>query len=217
MKEMHREFWEARWAEGRIGFHQGRPNELLERHAAVLDGRRRVLVPLSGKSVDLRLLAERGHDVVGIELVRAAVEAFFEEQGIEASEVELGPYRGLTGGGVTLLAGDFFEATRDALGHFDAIYDRAALVALPRETRASYAAHCQRLLGASGRVALIAFAYDPSRMEGPPFSVDDAEVRLLYAPHDVRLVEERLEPPPPHLSERGLGEIAERLYVIDLR
>jgi thiopurine S-methyltransferase len=217
MVEMNHEFWESRWADGRIGFHQGRPNELLERHAGVLDGRRRVLVPLCGKSVDMRFLAERGHDVVGIELVRGAIESFFEEQDIETAEIELGPYRGLVGGSVTLLAGDFFEATRDALGNFDAIYDRAALVALPSDSRASYAAHCQRLLGASGRVALISFAYDQAKMEGPPFSVDDAEVRLLYSPHDVQMVDERLEAPPPHLAERGLGEITERLYVIDLR
>jgi thiopurine S-methyltransferase len=214
---MDHEFWETRWAEGRIGFDQSAPNPLLERHEGVLEGRRRVLVPLCGKSVDMRFLAAGGHDVVGIELVRRAIDSFFEEQEIEASEVEVGPYRGLAGGGVTLLAGDFFEATREALGRFDAIYDRAALVALPPEMRASYVAHCQRLLGPGGRVVLVTFAYDPSKMEGPPFSVDDEAVRLLHAAHDVQLIEERAEPPTPHLAERGLSEIIERLYVIDLR
>jgi thiopurine S-methyltransferase len=214
---MEHDFWESRWAEGRIGFHQGEPNPLLVRHASVLEGRRRVLVPLSGKSVDMRFLAERGHDVVGIELVRAAIEAFFEEQELDASEVEIGPYRGLAGGGVTLLAGDFFRSTGAALGHFDAIYDRAALVALPAEMRAEYVAHCQRLLGPGGRVALISFAYDESKMEGPPFSVDDEAVRLLYAAHDVRIVEERAEPASAHMKDRGLSEIVERLYAIDLR
>jgi thiopurine S-methyltransferase len=214
---MEHEFWESRWAEGRIGFHEGRPNPLLERHVDLLEGRRRVLVPLAGKSVDMRYLAERGHDVVGIELVRAAIEAFFEEQGIESSEVEIGPYRGLSGGGVTLLAGDFFEATREALGHFDAIYDRAALVALPPAMRTRYADHCQRLLGPGGRIALVSFAYEQRLMEGPPFSVDDEAVRLLYAAHHVALVEERVEPVSPHLRERGLSEIRERFYSIDLR
>lgn len=214
---MERDFWEARWAAGQIGFHQGKPNRLLARHADLLDGRRRILVPLAGKAVDLRFLAARGHEVVGIELVRAAVEAFFEEQGIEARATTLGPYQGLTGGGVTLLVGDFFAATPEGIGRFDAIYDRAALVALPSAMRARYVPHGLGLLEEGGRVVLISFAYDQSKMEGPPFSVDDDEVRRLYAPHEVRIVEEREEPTAPHLAERGLTSLTERLYAIDIR
>ena len=214
---MERDFWEARWAAGQVGFHQGRPNPLLEHHAGLIHDRRRILVPLAGKAVDMRFLAERGHDVVGIELVRGAIEAFFEEQEIETNEVEVGRFRGLVGGGVTLLAGDFFETTPELLGRFDAIYDRAALVALPSEMRARYVEHGARLLGSGGRVALITFAYDQAKMDGPPFSVDDEAVRLLYAGHDVALVEERSEPPSPAFAARGLTEFLERLYVIDLR
>ena len=49
------DFWIARWAEGRIGFHEGRPNTFLTHHVARLGSHRRVLVPLCGKSEDLAI------------------------------------------------------------------------------------------------------------------------------------------------------------------
>jgi thiopurine S-methyltransferase len=49
--------WLARRRDGRIAFHEGRPNDLLVHHAARLAGCRRVRVPLCGKAEDLALLA----------------------------------------------------------------------------------------------------------------------------------------------------------------
>lgn len=59
------------------------------------------------------------------------------------------------------------------------VYDRAALVALPGEMRARYAAHLTAVSKAAPQF-LITFAYDQSQMEGPPFSVPGEEVRRLY-------------------------------------
>ncbi|NLE47300.1 MAG: thiopurine S-methyltransferase, partial [Sandaracinaceae bacterium] len=92
------EVLEERWERGEIGFHEGRPNQLLEKHIGLFEGRRRVLVPLSGKAVDLRFLAERGLEVVGVELVEAAARAFFEEQALEMSERREGDFLVLESG-----------------------------------------------------------------------------------------------------------------------
>jgi thiopurine S-methyltransferase len=73
-------FWQARWDTGQIGFHEGRPNRYLTEFVDTLGEGRRVLVPLCGKTVDLAYLAERGHQVVGVELVEAAVIGFFAER-----------------------------------------------------------------------------------------------------------------------------------------
>src|SRR6185503_16503780 len=62
---MHREFWINRWNENQIGFHVKGVNPLLTRFWPSARGR--VLVPLCGKSEDLRWLAERRHEVVGVE------------------------------------------------------------------------------------------------------------------------------------------------------
>ncbi len=81
--------------------------------------------------------------------------------------------------GLTIFAGDIFALDRDALDRVDAIYDRAALVALPAATRTLYAAH---LLAITDRAPqfVITFDYDQSRMDGPPFSVNEAEMRAHY-------------------------------------
>ena len=75
------EDWQERWREGRIGWHQSGGHPGLQRHWPWTG--RRVLVPLCGKAVDLRWLAERGNAVVGVELSPLAVESFFAEQGLQ--------------------------------------------------------------------------------------------------------------------------------------
>src|SRR5215510_3121795 len=103
--------WLARWRDGRIGFHEGRPNELLERHIGRLAGRRRVLVPLCGKAEVLAFLAAHGHEVIGIELVEQAVREFFADHALTPSIVPRGPLVAYTAPPVTLLSGDFFATT----------------------------------------------------------------------------------------------------------
>ena len=81
---MH-EDWLARWRDGRIAFHEGHPNVLLEHHIARLAGCRRVLVPLCGKAEDLAYLAAQGHAVLGVELAEQAIREFFEAHGLAPS------------------------------------------------------------------------------------------------------------------------------------
>lgn len=178
---MEAEFWHARWREGRIGFHEGKPNRMLERYAGLLAGRARVLVPLCGKADDLAFLASAGHEVVGVELVESAVRDFFVERGLTPSVREVGPFRAYSAGRVTLYAGDFFAATRELLGPLDALYDRAALIALPEPMRRAYAEALRGLMPAGALGLLVTIDYAEGGMEGPPFSIPEAHLRELYA------------------------------------
>lgn len=94
-----------------------------------------VLVPLCGKSLDLRWLAQRGHDVVGVELSGQAVSEFYREWGKQPTRKPVGELFRWQADGVALFEGDFFEFRTDRA--FELFYDRAALVALPREMRAA--------------------------------------------------------------------------------
>ncbi|HEU4733334.1 MAG TPA: thiopurine S-methyltransferase [Kofleriaceae bacterium] len=183
------EDWLARWRDGRIGFHEGRPNTLLEHHAARLAGCRRVLVPLCGKSEDLALLAAQGHEVVGVELAEPAVRAFFDEHGLVPVVTARGPFVEYRAGTITLLAGDMFATTPELVGPIDAFYDRAALIALPPELRPRYVEQVRSLApGGSGLV--ITLEYDQSLMTGPPFAVLEPELRALYAGASIEALEE---------------------------
>jgi len=189
---MEIDFWAQRWKEGRIGFHEGRTNTFLARHAGRLGPPpRRVLVPLCGKTEDMAFLAAQGHDVVGIEAIEDAVKAFFREHDLEPSVRELDRgVRAYSSERVTLLAGNVFDCTREHVGAVDALYDRAALVALPADTRTRYVAHLRGLLAPGSKVLLVTFDYDQSKVNGPPFAVDEPEVRRHYAGGRVTLLDQ---------------------------
>ncbi len=212
-----RDFWARRWSDGQIGFHEGRCNTFLAAHVGAFESvfpRARILVPLSGKAFDLRWLAERGHDVVGIELVETAVRAFFEEQNVAPEVVKLGRHKALRAGGVTLVCGDFFDVADDTMGHFDVVYDRAALIALLPSARVRYVERCQRLLGPGGLTFLVTIAYASSLASGPPWSVDGSTVKELYHPRGVTTLETREAPTTGRLAQAGIASLTESAYLI---
>jgi thiopurine S-methyltransferase len=213
---MEIDFWAARWKEGRIGFHEGRTNAFLARHVDLLGpAPRRVLVPLCGKTEDMAFLASRGHHVIGIEAVEDAVKAFFDEHELVPQVEQHNEHiRGYSAGRVTILAGDVFACTKELVGDVDALYDRAALVALAPNVRPRYVAHLRKLLAPQSRGLVITFDYDTSKFEPPPYSVTEAEVRHLYGGALVVQVDQgALE--GPRFREAGV-EGAERCFSITL-
>lgn len=210
---MDHDFWIERWRSGRIGFHLEAPNPMLLAHAEALGaGPRRVLVPLCGKTEDMAWLAAQGHTVVGVELAVQAVEDFFRTHGLVPTVTPRGALRAYTAGPFTLWAGDFFEVTRDDVGPVDALYDRAALIALPPSMRAQYAAHVRALLPDGPRGLVITLEYPEDAMQGPPFSVPEAELRALYPDTPITLLATREATLPP--SDPGGLPVLERCFAL---
>ena len=207
---MESQFWIERWREGQIGFHEGAPNAFLQRFADRLAGIR-VLVPLCGKTEDLAYLGSRGHEVVGVELVEDAARAFFAEHELTPAIERRGPLAVYTAGAITVISGDLFAVSIDDTGPIDAIYDRAALIALPPEVRPRYVAHLRTLVRTAPAV-LVTVEYPQDLMSGPPFSVPEAEVRTLY-----RNVEPLADHPATggRLSQLGAPAL-ERCYAVTL-
>ena len=176
------DFWHDRWQEGRIGFHQDKPSPLLVQHIQSLALRSgdRVFVPLCGKTLDIGWLREQGMRVAGAELSEIAVRQLFEELGTVPEIIVQGALKLYRSDGLDIHVGDIFDLERDVLGRVDAVFDRAALVALPRPMRVKYAAHLAAITSQAHQF-LITFDYDQSKMAGPPFSVPDDEVEALYA------------------------------------
>ncbi len=175
---MDTDFWHERWHRSEIAFHRADVHPLLERHwrTCVAERAADVLVPLCGKSLDMRWLARQGHSVSGVEVDRRAVTAFFREWGVAArTERRRDGLEQWSGAGVRLVAGDFFALRPEPLP--GAFYDRAALVALPPEMRPGYLRHLAACLEPGAPGLLIAFEYEPEGFAGPPFSVSEAEVR----------------------------------------
>ena len=83
---------------------------------------------------------------------------------------------------IEIYVGDFFDLSAETLGQVDAVYDRAALVALPVEMRRLYTRHLMALTQAASQL-LITLEYDQSQMAGPPFSVSGDEISAHYGDH----------------------------------
>lgn len=180
---MHAGFWQARWSRSEIGFHLAEVNPYLQRYwpGLGLATGARVLVPLCGKSLDLAWLAGQGFQVTGVELAQRAVEDFFTEHGLEPVVSEEGPFRLYRAGSVEIYCGDFFALTEQQLSDCTALYDRAALIALPPPMRERYVAHLTQVLPAGCQGLLVTLDYDQAQMDGPPFAVTDDEVQRLFA------------------------------------
>ena len=182
---MQPEFWQQRWAENQIGFHQATPTPLLLRHwpaLGVAPGAT-VFVPLAGKSLDMAWFAAQGYRVLGVELSQRAVEQFFAEHGLQP-ETETTRYgTHYRAGGIELICGDAFTLDADVLADCAAVFDRAALIALPPELRRRYVGELYARLPHDCRGLLITLEYPQAERDGPPFSVPEDEVTALCTPH----------------------------------
>ncbi|MQX52013.1 thiopurine S-methyltransferase [Alcanivorax sediminis] len=204
---MDAEFWQEKWHKGEIGFHLEQVHPLLKRFLPDLNlaAGQRVLVPLCGKSLDLGYLLDQGLQVVGVELSDRAVDALFEQRGVAPECSDWAGGKRYQHGPLTVFQGDFFALDADSLGRIDAIYDRAALIALPEAMRNRYAAQLVSLSNAAPQL-LITLSYDQQRMDGPPFSVDLALITALYQDHyNIAVVSnEDIIKHEPRFAENGL-------------
>jgi thiopurine S-methyltransferase len=179
---MDAEFWKQRWRDGQIGFHQDRVTPLLEKHWDALDlpAGSKVFVPLAGKSLDMDWLAARGHRVLGVELSELAVSQFFTERGLvpTTSTSPFGEH--YASGAIDLVCGDAFTLDAESLADCAAVYDRAALIALPPAMRKRYADELYARLPTRCLGLLVTLEYPQHEKDGPPFSVDEVEVHALF-------------------------------------
>ncbi len=179
---MDAEFWHRKWALNEIGFHESTPNPLLVTHfpALSLAQGSRLFLPLCGKSLDIHWLLARGYRVCGVELSQRAVEQLFAELALVPAIAAIGAMTRYSAPNIDIFAGDIFNLTRSDLGPVDAIYDRAALIALPEAARTRYAAHLADITAKAPQL-LVTLDHDQSQIAGPPFSVNRAEIGRHYA------------------------------------
>jgi thiopurine S-methyltransferase len=214
---MDPDFWHDRWQQKQTGFHQTQVNPLLETlwPRCIGPARPRVFVPLCGKSLDMIWLRNRGHSVLGNELSPIAVDEFFRENGLPASTAPLGNgFVRAESGDISLLCGNYFDLTPDLVGKIGAIYDRAALVAMPPAMQDRYAGQILRLLPHHPPVLLITLEYDAAEMNGPPFPIPEETVVRLFGPaYRIELLSARdaLEG-NPQLRAKGLSRLTEKAY-----
>ena len=164
-------------------------------------------------------LRAAGHTVLGVEFSALAVQAFFQENKLFPQQRADERFEHCAADDIHILCGDFFDLTADDLDGVGAVYDRAALIALPPELRARYVSHLLNILPPKTPILLLTLNYPQAEMQGPPFAVANNEVEALYGKRaDVRLLtqfdalEQNLR-----FKERGLSRLQESVFLITLR
>ena len=206
------EEWLERWERGHTGWHEAGGSAALRKFWPGLPAGSRVLVPMCGKSADLLWLEQQGLDVTGVELSGIAVRAFFAEAGI-SFDIETGnglPRFKARQRNLCIHCGDYFQFSAKP---FDAVYDRAALVALPPEFRPAYAKYTRSLMQADAVHLLITLEYDQSMVNGPPYSVLADEVKGYWP--ELRRAGDKsaLKNMPPKYREANLSEFVEAVWL----
>lgn len=178
---MEPSFWHNRWQTNQTGWHESTVNPLLIAHFPSLNvpPGGRVFVPLCGKSLDLGWLLSQGYTVTGAELSELAVTQLFAELGMGPTISEAGKHRLFHGEKIDIFVGDLFNLSRETLRPVDAVYDRAALVALPEEIRVQYTSHLKAITALAPQL-VIGYEYDQTMAPGPPFSLTPDELHRHY-------------------------------------
>jgi len=159
------EFWDVRFRDGVTPWDAGGVPQVLKEWISKRKARLRVLIPGAGTGYEVRLFAERGHDVLAIDFSDAALDAAQKQLGALADRVR---------------KADFFSFKDRP---FDLVYERAFLCALPPRLWAQWGRRMAELVRPGGELA--GFFYLDDNERGPPFGVSREALN--------ELLEERFE------------------------
>jgi len=120
-----------------------------------------------------------GYRVVGAELSELAINELFKDLGLAPEISKVGELIRYRANNIDILVGDIFAVSADYLGPVSAIYDRAALVALPADIRVDYTSHLIKISYGAPQL-LITYEYKQQLIDGPPYSVNGDEIKQHY-------------------------------------
>lgn len=214
---MNPEFWHQKWHNSELGFHLPQVHTLLQRYLGELSLKagQTVFLPLCGKTLDIGYLLEQGYRVIGAELSDKAVTELFASLHRQPIITDWQGGKRYQHGDLTVFQGDIFLLQAIDIEAPDAIYDRAALIALPEAMRARYARHLLTLTNKAPQL-LITLEYDQQEMDGPPFSVAEQQVKTLYgADYAIAsLSRKMILDHEPVFRQRGLTALYENAFLL---
>lgn len=218
------DFWLERWEKSETGFHQQTINPYLNffygQKGPPVEHREniKVFVPLCGKSKDMLWLSQNNYRVLGVECSERAVRDFFAENALNyrfAEKDQNALYISTDlAAPIEIFRGDFFALRKEDLDGVTDIFDRASLIALPRDMRAQYVSKMAELQEPGTRTLLVTLSYDQASMNGPPFSVTEENVLALYADNFSveKLCFKEIIDDEARFQQRGLNSLVETVY-----
>lgn len=185
VQDWDEKFWKS--CSNDPSFHVRSPHKTLLKYYELVfkdNSKKRVLIPLCGKSLDMLHLAENGHDVVGVEFSHFAVKSFFEENSLDYTKEIIGKFVVWKSNDpakeITIYQGDFYEVDAETLGLFDVVWDRGSFTAINIVDRDLYTDIMFKLMKTSTQYLVQVCVYDGSLYGGPPHHVTEHAMKSTF-------------------------------------
>jgi len=179
--------WQSRWDANTPSWHFHEVNPILQTFfptissGVTLKGKR-FLVPLCGKSIDMKWLYDQGLTVIGIEAIEKGILEFFSEQGLEFERKDYESYSVFStkDSRLQIFQGNLFGFDETNIGKFDFFFDRGGLVAVELNEREAYIDFFAKIMKPQSVGLVEVFEYDQSLATRQPFPVSLDEIDKLY-------------------------------------
>jgi len=216
--------WASYYTEDTLPWHLKDVNHNLKKHITTLTENKdasgiRILIPLCGKTVDMKFLYEQGFTVVGIEFSDIAIQSFAAENNIPlTAEVKEGYTIHTFDDRLKIFQGDLFDFTPEKLrGLFDYWWDCGSLTAMVNEEDHEYIKLILSLMKVNARGLISLFQYEPSVYDGPPKSINQTKLEEIldgkFEIHQLACLSEN-DLPEEHTTRLGNSEVYHTLYLV---
>ncbi|XP_033756355.1 probable thiopurine S-methyltransferase [Pecten maximus] len=180
--------WLNNWEGDCTPWHMSDVHEGLARYYKVLVNKpsvqNKIFLPLCGKSVDIKWLADRGNEVVGVEAAEMGLVEFFAEQNIEYSVEAAASVKGKLfrsrDNKIRLYCCDIFDFSASVECGFSGVWDRGSIEALEFEDRKRYIELMRTLI--SSETGYLAEIVERDLGKGPPYYVTADELEAGFGP-----------------------------------
>lgn len=214
---MSNKSWKNKWKKNDIGFHQPSTNPLLRRFLPQLKlpANEKILVPLCGKSHDMDLMADDGYHVMGIELSKIAIQAYFDARRVKPSQEKRGRFIVWRERNIEIWCGDIFDLTENELSQIKMLYDCASLTAFPSISRPRYVQHFHEKLSRQSQILLMTTESPDERQFNSVLTID-SEVKALYENnyHIQLLHGQKSLTTDPEYPNDSMSMMEEKVYLI---
>lgn len=216
-KLVQNNYWLEKWQQNNIAFHEKHINADLVTYIneLKLQPGNSIFVPLCGKTKDMLWLAEKGFNVIGVELSPIACRDFFAELNVIPNITKQNKFTKYQYNNIELLCGDLFDLTSHDLPTINAVYDWKALIALPAELRKKYLDHIIACVGTKVKILLLTRETN-CQVIPPPFPIDQTEINLLYGAYfDIQVLKHvAVADIPERLVKKGYTQMVEGVYLV---
>ncbi|KAF2368227.1 TPMT family [Trinorchestia longiramus] len=188
------EFWNKRWNAEKTEWQVSDFHPCLTKYASkmLLGPDKRVFVPLCGKTLDMLWLYKEGHRVVGVEGVEQVVVDYGKEHRLDfkITTTDYGKVYKTPDGRLQIIVCNLFDLSSSKIGQFDAIWDRASIIAISVCDREKYMKVMKDLLVSEFRYLVVTVDYTPTpEFSGPPSSITPKEMVDFLSDVDYQVLE----------------------------